>query len=199
MRGTPPVVLSIVVWTRIIPAHAGNSRDGHRPATVGSDHPRACGELGLIEAAAPIDVGSSPRMRGTRALDDARVTVARIIPAHAGNSYQPYTASSTEPDHPRACGELIVQASIDLSVAGSSPRMRGTPVLGVPSGVAERIIPAHAGNSLAPLGRQPQSSDHPRACGELALDTAIPSTLLGSSPRMRGTLFPRTTTNTGFI
>ena len=47
--------------------------------------------------------------------------------------------------------------------------------------------PRHAGNSRAGACRAPASSDHPRACGELARYGSIFLPGFGSSPRMRGT------------
>ena len=54
---------------------------------VGKDHPRACGANGLIAFAISAAIGSSPRMRGK--LDEVAVDAegARIIPAHAGQTY----------------------------------------------------------------------------------------------------------------
>ena len=49
----------------IIPAHAGNTRNGKRAAISSRDHPRACGEHFDICIAEADIMGSSPRMRGT--------------------------------------------------------------------------------------------------------------------------------------
>ena len=50
------------------------------------------------------------------------------------------------------------------------------------------IIPAHAGNTrpVAPVAGHME--DHPRACGEHAPFEIAERSILGSSPRMRGTL-----------
>ena len=74
----------------------------------------------------------------------------------------------------------------DIS-AGSSPRMRGTLLHRLASGVGVRIIPAHAGNSLVHGTRSALLADHPRACGELGSKPTTSGTGRGSSPRMRGT------------
>ena len=69
--------------------------------------------------------------------------------------------------------------------------MRGTPRPGRPLFSVRRIIPAHAGNSRATCSPRSSPSDHPRACGELPQSTRFDAALIGSSPRMRGTLVDR--------
>ena len=164
MRGTQFRAAAGAEHIRIIPAHAGNSRQGRQHGADDTDHPRACGELSSTEIRPVLPFGSSPRMRGTRprlllrpdrALDhpprmrgtphcrEYRRWRTRIIPAHAGNS----RALSLVPDHPRACGELLVSEAQDERQFGSSPRMRGTRRCGREDDLVRRIIPAHAGNS----------------------------------------------------
>ena len=71
---------------------------------------------------------------------------------------------------------------------GSSPRMRGK--LGVDVGAlrAERIIPAHAGQTLYLFDGGKTRTDHPRACGANSPARLPASVASGSSPRMRGKL-----------
>ena len=173
MRGTPNGINEGERLLRIIPAHAGNSWSVDTAPERRPDHPRACGELPDEPAIDRRDLGSSPRMRGTRYFR---------------------TRSKEYTDHPRACGELtpticpvpIIPAhagnpptrnfAIPLAV-GSSPRMRGTQFPGV------RIIPRACGELCSQ-----KSSDHPRACGELLMLDRATLSPIGSSPRMRGTL-----------
>ena len=70
----------------IIPARAGSRpRTSTRPVSSG-DHPRACGEQGLIGLLAVVPAGSSPRVRGAACSVRPRVGDCRIIPARAGSS-----------------------------------------------------------------------------------------------------------------
>ena len=148
MRGTLDIKPSRRDRMRIIPAHAGNSRQqANRERTI-SDHPRACGELFLKSAFMSCPSGSSPRMRGTLGCDLGIDALRRIIPAHAGNSATVPSASASSSDHPRACGELIGGVSASASNTGSSPRMRGTLSRIQSESGSSRIIPAHAGNSF---------------------------------------------------
>ena len=48
-------------------------------------HPRACGEQNLRERALALSDGSSPRLRGTELLFNDNSSIARFIPAPAGN------------------------------------------------------------------------------------------------------------------
>ena len=48
------------------------------------------------------------------------------------------------------------------------------------------IIPAHAGSTCPAFSAARTSWDHPRACGEHNVVSAIKGAFNGSSPRMRG-------------
>ena len=86
MRGTPAYRESHNRTSRIIPAHAGNTRPPPGRTTAPPDHPRACGEHPAVAIAVPTMGGSSPRMRGTPGTTLVDGTYCRIIPAHAGNT-----------------------------------------------------------------------------------------------------------------
>ena len=73
------------------------------------DHPRVCGEHPIDRRSHWERRGSSPRMRGTPAfvLDgDGR---AGIIPAYAGNTNIYGAGTADSGDHPRVCGEHVVE------------------------------------------------------------------------------------------
>ena len=158
-----------------------------------------------------ITCGSSPRMRGTRAIRSFDDRAGRFIPAHAGNTALSFAWLSTPAVHPRACGEhiahtwsrarraatstvhpracgehLITQPHTTLPF-GSSPRMRGTRTNRVRHRVVCRFIPAHAGNTWSRSARRRKTTVHPRACGEHPAPPEPTETRPGSSPRMRGT------------
>ena len=88
MRGTLRLRRQRDGRARIIPAHAGNSPLRVASGRLRSDHPRACGELTRDLCQRCEDVGSSPRMRGTLSQERDGPGRQRIIPAHAGNSYE---------------------------------------------------------------------------------------------------------------
>ena len=130
------------------------------------DHPRVCGEHPMLSAKWLAILGSSPRMRGTCLMNHLNFLEVRIIPAYAGNMIHLSIMLLQIRDHPRVCGEHILRGDVLSDGEGSSPRMRGTfdnPPFSI---LAERIIPAYAGN----ISRKPRKDcpqwDHPRVCGE---------------------------------
>ena len=86
VRGTRPAGAVGHARCRFIPASAGNAGPwmGHR--TGRSVHPRECGERPYHAAGAVVDVGSSPRVRGTLHAPQPQPSTPRFIPASAGNA-----------------------------------------------------------------------------------------------------------------
>ncbi len=95
--------------------------------------------------------------------------------------------SITYPVHPRVCGEHDGLAGSDPGVVGSSPRVRGTRHDQRPHLLAQRFIPACAGNTEKNDSSMRRAAVHPRVCGEHAFIADADRILIGSSPRVRGT------------
>ena len=151
------------------------------------DHPRVCGEHVICMSTLSERMGSSPCMRGTHDHVARGEADGGIIPAYAGNTPAAPTTSAHGWDHPRVCGEHIFTPGSSCGRKGSSPRMRGTR-LAVDDEVVELgIIPAYAGNTHPTRARCACPRDHPRVCGEHRIFLSHSLTLMGSSPRMRGT------------
>ena len=91
--------------------------------------------------------------------------------------------------HPRVCGEHSRAVLLEGTGSGSSPRMRGTPVRACASASCGRFIPAYAGNTNENTAPPTLTAVHPRVCGEHFEGESHQRQALGSSPRMRGTLF----------
>ena len=187
MRGTPCGRECLHEWHGIIPAHAGNTPAPSQKPSSPRDHPRACGEHRTDVEQHKKETGSSPRMRGTHKGSSAGGFAIGIIPAHAGNTVTAYVMPSCMRDHPRACGEHYRIRLGDEAQLGSSPRMRGTPLIEQTDIAQIGIIPAHAGNTRVMPRPTGHVEDHPRACGEHYRVAIAPVELRGSSPRMRGT------------
>ena len=187
MRGTRSRLDAHGIVTGIIPAHAGNTKAFLYAVSSLWDHPRACGEHLVLSPCTTCDQGSSPRMRGTPAVDDVHHRLVGIIPAHAGNTRHGAYVRTLRWDHPRACGEHAGISLHDQGATGSSPRMRGTLTPALLASLRHGIIPAHAGNTICVPLRWIAPRDHPRACGEHLLFLLASASSQGSSPRMRGT------------
>ena len=93
--------------------------------------------------------------------------------------------------HPRVRGEQPLPLSLIDAPPGSSPRARGTAAHLAEGGGADRFIPACAGNrQVSPLTQRTMTV-HPRVRGEQNSAASYFATLLGSSPRARGTALRR--------
>ena len=186
MRGKLRLFVAAPDWRRIIPAHAGQTRDRAYGRAARTDHPRACGANPAPLAWRGRYLGSSPRMRGKPSRNSMTTTSRRIIPAHAGQTGPDRLRYLSGPDHPRACGANTPRSAWSISRVGSSPRMRGKHWKDYHKGFTVRIIPAHAGQTFYLFSLTLATTDHPRACGANYAVFFSSYGCVGSSPRMRG-------------
>ena len=186
MRGSRIWLVGRLCGRWIIPAHAGLTVILSHSFIPLRDHPRACGAHHTIFNLCFNDMGSSPRMRGSRPSALSAASPCGIIPAHAGLTLEEALDLAALRDHPRACG-AHAQMIIQLTIAeGSSPRMRGSLEhieYGIPY---QGIIPAHAGLTMKSTWSRKKRRDHPRACGAHIRSSCTSVNQTGSSPRMRG-------------
>ena len=85
-RGTQLPATMSGLLRRFIPARAGNSDARRNVRSREAVHPRAGGELPRTSECRRYQDGSSPRGRGTPALEAGDLERCRFIPARAGNS-----------------------------------------------------------------------------------------------------------------
>ena len=155
-------------------------------------HPRVCGENRDRAWHCYGNNGSSPRMRGKPAFNGAIYNITRLIPAYAGKTNDTESWPIIERAHPRVCGENAHRLMMHSPKLGSSPRMRGKPILKAHRRNPQRLIPAYAGKtSMSPI-RDKCKWAHPRVCGENLDLYQSTRACDGSSPRMRGKLDDRT-------
>ena len=86
VRGTRGILARGISNYRFIPACAGNAAGRVRHCLCYTVHPRVCGERFRLVFSHHFTTGSSPRVRGTRALRNSIRVVRRFIPACAGNA-----------------------------------------------------------------------------------------------------------------
>ena len=152
-------------------------------------HPRVCGERSRAPRNKRENIGSSPRVRGTRRRRAGAGASGRFIPACAGNAPACRQCWNRAAVHPRVCGERGTLPSRRTTRNGSSPRVRGTLKRVALASVRRRFIPACAGNAVSCLAAPRRNAVHPRVCGERFLILILPPIRGGSSPRVRGTRF----------
>ncbi len=131
--------------------------------------------------------GSSPRARGTGESPARGQPIPRFIPACAGNSASSGSEGGEITVHPRVRGEQGQRGRVALFLDGSSPRARGTDIVGLLGGESRRFIPACAGNRSSKEQHVIFVTVHPRVRGEQRLCTRSAWKCYGSSPRARGT------------
>ena len=172
--------------TGLIPACAGKT-----PWRVGAHllppaHPRVCGENAGRGTQSSSTAGSSPRVRGKRAVLDGGLQDGGLIPACAGKTTTGVSNDDGSQAHPRVCGENCETLAVSGTTRGSSPRVRGKLKGSSPFRSTFGLIPARAGKTSIRSYRAILTAAHPRACGENLPEPAGPEMNRGSSPRVRG-------------
>ena len=174
----------------LIPACAGKTLATPAMLVCLGAHPRVCGENLPRSTTQAACRGSSPRVRGKqRGLHDADQG-RRLIPACAGKTPAAWALAAAMTAHPRVCGENRTLTTLPRCSVGSSPRVRGKPVLRAARAVHRRLIPACAGKTSHPQATPGRPAAHPRVCGENAPASRSRAHDLGSSPRVRGKPHP---------
>ena len=145
-----------------------------------------CGEhWSQCRVCAPVE-GSSPHVRGALVSSFIKTIQCGIIPACAGSTLGMGNWCRFRWDHPRMCGEHKSMAFCVGTLRGSSPHVRGAPVVhGLLDGLGG-IIPACAGSTTPPAQDRHATRDHPRMCGEHIQRVLRRIAEQGSSPHVRG-------------
>ena len=172
--------------TGLIPAWAGRSYRDFPSHRDGRAHPRVGGEVAGADVDDVFGAGSSTRGRGGRIAGDGDGRNAGLIPAWAGRSTSPSTATTSNRAHPRVGGEVGVVRNRLAGLQGSSPRGRGGPTQGAPAAPWRGLIPAWAGRSSTTRPPRLTRRAHPRVGGEVPSASTNESRATGSSPRGRG-------------
>ena len=170
VRGAPEELADGLLGLGIIPACAGSTRNGGRSRRRAGDHPRMCGEHGNVGPRGGRYGGSSPHVRGALIAILYSNLLGGIIPACAGSTRCRADGPASWWDHPRMCGEHGHHFWRPLPSLGSSPHVRGAPQPHQPHGDERGIIPACAGSTRSCRIQGSIRRDHPRMCGEHAVE-----------------------------
>ena len=186
VRGKLPDRLGAACRRRLIPARAGKTPRPPGPRAAPGAHPRACGENLVLRVHVAPGRGSSPRVRGKLSARPPGGIGRGLIPARAGKTWASRSLVCGKRAHPRACGENTAWAACWGTTPGSSPRVRGKPVVLQARPCRGGLIPARAGKTPHPQRKDYRPWAHPRACGENSPDRFQALRGVGSSPRVRG-------------
>ena len=186
MRGKDCCPRNAIGSARITPAHAGKRLSAIISLLTSRDHPRPCGEKCPCARRLKMKRGSPPPMRGKDFFVFWCKKCVRITPAHAGKRRGGRYEVQGYRDHPRPCGEKLMQLARPKASQGSPPPMRGKVEVKTRAAVAGRITPAHAGKRRRSRCDLSKSRDHPRPCGEKLMRITLSSLRTGSPPPMRG-------------
>ena len=115
----------------------------------------------------------------------------RFSPAGAGNTIDLFIDLTVVTVQPRGCGEHRTILVDMAESGGSAPRVRGTQVDQRHLVAGERFSPAGAGNTGQRSRPAFAPSVQPRGCGEHRQLLPAASEIVGSAPRVRGTLVKR--------
>ena len=147
VRGAPVGRVHRLRAAGIIPACAGSTDSIHCRSRSSRDHPRMCGEHSSMPARKRAKSGSSPHVRGAHVSWNPVSWVFGIIPACAGSTVSVPNTTPQSWDHPRMCGEHVLNACPGTQLEGSSPHVRGALVVLLSEGTHFGIIPACAGST----------------------------------------------------
>ena len=147
MRGKDGYAVDPETGERITPAYAGKRPGAAGEKSTKPDHPRVCGEKCIEAIDEACTLGSPPRMRGKAFFHRHGGDELRITPAYAGKRIPCCRRSHLLWDHPRVCGEKLVNHCSALLNQGSPPRMRGKASALPLHLISTRITPAYAGKS----------------------------------------------------
>ena len=185
-RGKLLAIEPLEVRGRLIPAHAGKTRCRRASCLPTPAHPRSRGENPPAVAWRAWSDGSSPLTRGKQRRTRVGVIALRLIPAHAGKTFDAACHVVHRAAHPRSRGENHTTLTGPIRLKGSSPLTRGKPPLYSTVTARRRLIPAHAGKTSGSRKTRALSTAHPRSRGENAARRLRGRRPEGSSPLTRG-------------
>ena len=174
------------IFTRSIPACAGEPSMSRRMTLITTVYPRVCGGTPASVSPDSARSGLSPRVRGNPAAVSTAAVVIGSIPACAGEPHRRSRKQSQYRVYPRVCGGTDWTTPSPAAATGLSPRVRGNLLRGWRWRRLWRSIPACAGEPRVSRRVCTQSAVYPRVCGGTAGRPGSDSGYWGLSPRVRG-------------
>ena len=170
----------------VLPAQAGVFRSATPTPPAAACPPRAGGGLPRTPRLSGMIFASSPRRRGSSGADGRLRGRPLVLPAQAGVFRHRGAHRHGRCRPPRAGGGLPAAFLALTAPTKSSPRRRGSSVVGILGHLAVVVLPAQAGVFRGLLGRLRGPDRPPRAGGGLPAISCRFWASLKSSPRRRG-------------
>ena len=188
VRGNRGVVCDPCLPSGSIPACAGEPIPSARWYSLAEVYPRVCGGTDNPTLRQLFDEGLSPRVRGNHRKELPSSGWKRSIPACAGEPGAVIPPVADPAVYPRVCGGTVRTKSLESSIRGLSPRVRGNRKQHRLSSHGQWSIPACAGEPGGHRCARPDWGVYPRVCGGTYNPKAQPLPRAGLSPRVRGNL-----------
>ena len=169
-----------------IPACAGEPNRPHLCCRIDGVYPRVCGGTSVAGVKRWADYGLSPRVRGNPSTTMGSHSLARSIPACAGEPHPSRSPHRRKRVYPRVCGGTPISSGLASRSIGLSPRVRGNRYVETSIRADEGSIPACAGEPPTPRPSHYRSPVYPRVCGGTQTQPAMRVGGDGLSPRVRG-------------
>ena len=173
---------------RSIPACAGEPLVVAGAGAEEEVYPRVCGGALGGQVRAFGGKGLSPRVRGSPWWPGACVRRQGSIPACAGEPVSQDSSRRNARVYPRVCGGAPGALPLCLRCRGLSPRVRGSRQVDQRRRLGRGSIPACAGEPARPWAFVRPGPVYPRVCGGAQDITIDSATMMGLSPRVRGSL-----------
>ncbi len=132
--------------TAVLPARAGMARRSRTRRSPSRSAPRASGDGPAPTITGPTGAQCSPRERGWPDSGASRVVVNLVLPARAGMARRLVGCAGRAPRAPRASGDGPPRSSAWPRAVGCSPRERGCPPPGTPTGTVAASAPRASGD-----------------------------------------------------
>ena len=185
-RGSPAAGRYPPLWSRSIPAWAGEPTAAPPPSSSSTVYPRVGGGATHASATRVPNSGLSPRGRGSRRVLVLRLADVGSIPAWAGEPEPGDRVLGPRRVYPRVGGGAWSMLFVMISPAGLSPRGRGSQVGRVRDARPGGSIPAWAGEPIVNGITGLPTGVYPRVGGGAGQDWWSEADQRGLSPRGRG-------------
>ena len=186
VRGSRAPCLSGQSHRGSIPACAGQPSQRDTDIKTRRVYPRVCGAACGGGDSRGLEIGLSPRVRGSHRVGHVELDIDRSIPACAGQPRRRLHSAGRQEVYPRVCGAAAGSVACGMTDIGLSPRVRGSLFSKPRYSCSVRSIPACAGQPIRRRRSAGIGKVYPRVCGAAYTHPKAVYREFGLSPRVRG-------------